>query len=336
MSSNESNATREEVIVTVIDPLTWSRDFSYEVESSILAAGGATLVVPADEQERDSLLTRADAVISSGLVKVDAELISKLERCVAIQCYSVGMNAVDIEAASRSGIQVANVNASTADVADHTIALLLALQRRLVPMFEATERGEWDLRKLPVAREIRRLDGQTLGIVGAGRIGKLVATRARAFGFQTVANDPVEPDPPDPELEMVPLPELFQRSDAVALCASLGPTSHRMIDSDVLAHAKPGMLLVNTARGGLIDEKALVEALDDGRIGLAALDVRDPEPPDPLNDLLSGRPDVVQTPHMAAMSEQSRSDIHYLVGESLLRMLAAGGRISSNNGGGDV
>ena len=319
-----------DVIVTFVDPLTWSREFSYDVEESMLAASGARLIVPADEDERDRLLPRADAVISSGLTPVDSSMIARMQRCVAIQCYSVGMNAVDIAAAEEAGMRVANVNASTADVADHTIALLLALERRLVPMFKATERGEWDLRNLPVAREIRRLEGQTLGIVGAGKIGRLVAQRARAFGYVTIANDMVEPDPPDPELEMVSIEELFSRSDGVAVCASLSPSSYRMINGDVLAHAKPGLLFVNAARGGLVDEEALAVALDDGRVALAGLDVRDPEPPDPQNDLLGNRDEVVQTPHMAAMSERTRSDIHHLVAESIISMLRESERLPMN------
>jgi D-3-phosphoglycerate dehydrogenase len=317
-------------MVTIVDPLTWSRDFSYDVESSILGAAGVELIVPADTAERDRLLPQADAIISSGIEQVDAATIGSLARCVAIQCYSVGMNAVDIEAATAAGIQVANVNVSTADVADHTMALLLCLERRLVPLFEATKRHEWNLRKLSDPWEIRRLEGRTLGIVGAGRIGRTVAQRAQAFGYETIAHDLVELDPPDPELEMVSLEELFSRSDAIAICASLDPTAPKLISSEVLAHTKPGALFINAARGGLIDEAALARALDDGRIRLAALDVRDPEPPDPENDLLGARPDVLQTPHMAAISERTRRDIHIAVAENILKMLRAGGRL--NNG----
>jgi len=293
-----------------------------------MTAAGVRLVIPEDEAHRDILLSHADAIISSGLEPVDAELISRLTNCVAIQCYSVGMNAVDLDAAAAAGMSVSNANASTTDVADHTMALLLAMQRRLVEMLDATNRGEWDLRRLPIIREIRRLDGQTLGIVGAGRIGRKVATRARAFGFTTIANDVFPPDPPDPELEMVSLADLFARSDVIAVCASLSPASYQMINSEVLAHTKPGAFFVNAARGGLVDEAALAAALDDGRIAMAGLDVRDPEPPDPANDLLGNRPNVIQTPHMAAVSERSRSDIHHLVAASVLTMLRASGRLT--------
>lgn len=314
-------------LVTFIDPLTWSRDFSYEIEHTALTEAGVELVIPADEAERDSLLSRADVVISSGTMKVDAGMISRLERCVGIQCYSVGKDAVDSAAADLAGIPVANVNASTADVADHTIALLLAMERRLFPMVDATQRNEWVLRNLPDAWEIRRLDDQTLGIVGAGQIGRTVAQRARAFGFRTIAHDRFLPDPPDPDLEMVELHDLFAQSDAVAVCASLDADSRELINDEVLAHIKPGAYFVNCARGGLVDEAALARALDDGRIRMAALDVRSPEPPDPDNDHLGHHPNVIQTPHMAAMSDRTRIDVHHLVAENVIRLLRAGGRL---------
>lgn len=327
-SVTASDNSSSDVMVTFFDPLTWRIDFSYDVETEIFAEHGISLVVPADAAERDRLLPLADAIISSGTAKVDAAAIASFDRCVAIQCYSVGMDAVDAAAAAAAGIPVANVNASTADVADHTIALLLALERRLFPMAVAAGEHNWNLRSLTDPWKIRRLEGQTLGVVGAGRIGRTVAQRARAFGFTTIAHDLVEPDPADPELEMVGLAELFSRSDAVAVCASLDDGSRRMINDDVLAHAKPGMYFVNCARGGLVDEAALARALDDGRIDLAALDVRDPEPPDPAYDLLTGRPDVIQSPHMAAMSDRTRTDVHTLVAHNVIAMLRTGGRIS--------
>jgi len=323
----ETDGRSDHPFVTFIDPLTWSRDFSYEIEEQALAAAGVSLVIPADEDERDRLASSADVVISSGTMRVDAERVRSLRNCVGIQCYSVGKDAVDLGAAAEAGIPVANVNASTADVADHTIALLLAMERRLLPMIEATRAGQWVLRELPDAWEIRRLEGQTLGIVGAGRIGRALAHRARAFGFSTIAHDLVPPDPADPELEMVPLHELFARSDAIVVCASLDASSRKLIGVDALSHTKPGALFVNCARGGLVDEHALAAALDDGRIRMAALDVRDPEPPDPEDDPLGARPNVIQTPHMAAMSEMTRLDVHHLVAESVLMMLRRAGRI---------
>lgn len=316
--------------VTFTDPLTWSRDYSYEVDSQILAKAGIDLLIPSDPEERDELIKTADAVISSGTIKVTADMIATMGNCVVIQCYSVGMDKVDRVAAAAAGIKVTNANASTADVADHTLALVLALQRRLFPMVEATRGHQWNLRQLPDAWEIRRLEGQVFGIVGAGRIGRLVATRAQAFGFETIAADPYPPEPPVPGLEIVSIEELFSRSDVIAVCAALGDGTRKLINADVLSHTKPGALFVNAARGGLVDEDALVDALDSGRIRMAALDVRDPEPPDPASDKLTHRHDVIVTPHMAAMSERTRSDIHHLVAQNIVSMLAEAGRITES------
>ncbi len=315
-------------MVTFVDPLNWSREFSYEVERAELDRAGVDLRVPVDEVERDRLLPVADVVISSGTVRVDAALLARMERCVGVQCYSVGMDAVDRVAAGERGIEVTNVNASTVDVADHTMALVLALQRRLPAMMGATNAGEWNLRNLPEAWEIRRLGGQTFGVVGAGRIGRLVVARAQAFGFETIATDPVPPDPPVDGLEMVSPADLFRRSDVIVVCASLGEDSRGFFNAELFELAKPGVLFVNTARGGLVDEDALADALVSGRVGMAALDVRVAEPPVAGADRLTNHPRVIQTPHMAAMSTQSRLDIHPLIAESVIGLLRRAGRLA--------
>lgn len=328
-ASNAPSDRARRPLVTFLDPLTWSRPFSYDVEQSILTAAGVELRIPDDEDERDRLLPDADVVISSGTVRLDADRIESMRNCVAIQCYSVGMDAVDRAAAAAKGIEVANVNASTADVADHTMALVLAAQRRIPAMLAATEARQWTLRSLSEPWEIRRLDGQVFGIVGAGRIGRLVATRAQAFGFETIAVDPRPPDPPVAGLRIVSLDELLSRSDVIAVCASLNDESRGFFDADVFARTKPGVLFVNTARGGLVDEQALADALDSGQVGLAALDVREQEPPLADADRLTGHPRVLQTPHMAAMSTQSREDIHPMVADSVLALLRRAGRLTS-------
>lgn len=316
--------------MSFVDPLTWSRDFSYAVESDILAAAGVDLRVPADEEERDRLLPMADVLISSGTTRVDHRLIDSMRRCIGIQCYSVGMDAVDRTAAGAHGIEIANVNASTIDVADHTMALVLAAQRRLPAMAAATDSYRWTLRDLSEPWEIRRLTGQTFGVVGAGRIGRLVATRAQAFGFETIAADPIPPDPPVEALSIVSIDELLRRSDVIAVCASLSDESRGFFDAERFGRMKPGVVFVNTARGGLVDEEALADALDSGRVGFAALDVRADEPPSAESDRLTGHPRVLQTPHMAAMSTQSRVDIHPLIAESVLGLLRRSGRLGTN------
>ncbi len=325
--ANAASASAPRPVVTFVDPLTWSREFSYEVEHSILTSAGVDLRIPADEAERDRLLPIADVVISSGTLRVDARSIESMRTCVGIQCYSVGMDAVDHVAAAARGIEIANVNASTADVADHTMALVLAAQRRIPAMLAATDARQWTLRDLTEPWEIRRLAGQVFGVVGAGRIGRQVVARAQAFGFETIAVDPFPPEPPIDGLAIVPVDELLRRSDVIVVCASLNDESRGFFDAGFFARTKPGVLFVNTARGGLVDEEALADALDSGQVGLAALDVRAQEPPLAAGDRLTGHPRVLQTPHMAAMSTQSRIDIHPLVAESVLGLLRRAGRL---------
>ncbi len=316
----------ESPVATILDPLTWSYDWSYEIERSILAEHGVKLIVPEDEEHRDTLVARADVVVSSSLVHIDSRLIASFKRCVGIVCYSSGMDQVDAEAARRAGIAVTNVQANTMEVAEHAMALLLALRRRLVPMAAAADSGEWDLRLFPEIWDIPRLHGQTVGIIGAGRVGREVAQRARAFGMRTVAHYHLRPAAADPLLPHLELQDLMAASDNVVVCASLNPDSLRMINRQTLSAVKPGAVLVNIARGSLVDEEALLDALNSGRLAGAALDVRDPEPPDG-SDPLSGRSDVIQTPHMAGASAGALDDLHRLAARQVIHLLKEAGRL---------
>src|SRR5439155_1008421 len=193
-----------------------------------------------------------------------------------------------------TGIPVRNVpDYCTEEVSDHALALLLAAERRLTAFAELAASGQWDVVGRPENESIRRLRGQTLGILGAGRIGSKVARKARAFGFRTIAFDPYISSTEDPEIELVPLPDLLGQADALVLCASLNDGSRGLLGWNEFAQLRPGVILVNVARGALIDEAALAEALGSGRVGLAALDVRSPEPPAKGADPLAGLPNVI-------------------------------------------
>lgn len=306
--------------MTVYDPLTWNHYWSYEVEERILASYGIDFAVPSNPEERDRLASAADVVVSSSLINIDAELIRSFANCVGILCYSSGMDAVDVEEAQHAGIRVSNVRANTTDVAEHALALLLALRRRILPMTAAAESGRWDLREFPEVWSIPRLEGQVAGIIGAGKVGQAIAARTRAFGMSTIACYHSPPDVPSSDLPHVELGQLMSSSDAIIVCASLNPDSAGLIDARALSLLKPGAVLVNVARGGLVDERALVAALDSGRLAGAALDVRDPEPP-ASDDPLRGRPNVIQTPHMAGASAQARADLHQLAARGIIDLL---------------
>ena len=312
--------------VLYFDPINWVQQWSYAEEVDILTTLGVEAIIPDDRDMRQRYLADVDVVVVSSVDQLRAEHIEQLDQCIGILCYSAGMDAVDVEAANRAGIAVTNIRAGTADVADHAMTLLLAAWRRLPTMIAAADAGRWGLDPTPELRSIPRLEGKTLGIFGAGAIGRAVAIRARAFGMSTIATYR-RPEIAEPSLPHVPLEQLFAESSAVVLTASLNPTTEGIIDRRVLAMARPGQILVNVGRGALIVERDLVEALDAGTLRGVALDVRNPEPPDPDNDMLAGRPDVIQTPHAGGVSVEALASLHRLAAEGIESLLRDGRRL---------
>jgi D-3-phosphoglycerate dehydrogenase len=167
-----------------------------------------------------------------------------------------------------------------------------------------------------------------VGIIGLGRIGRLVAQKLRGFRPTVIACDPFIESSPDPEVELVSMDELAARSDIVVSCAALTDTSRAIINADFLAKTKPGVLIVNVSRGGIVDEDALADALDRGHVAYAGLDVRSPEPPVPGQDRITGRDDVVLTQHIAASSVESVAGLHVEAAEQIIRMLREAGRLA--------
>jgi D-3-phosphoglycerate dehydrogenase len=312
--------------VVVLDPIR-EVPWDYDLERTLLEPAGVELVIPADDAEAEEAARRADVVILSGLRRLEAPLIGQLRRAVGILCYSVGMDKVDQEAARAAGIVVRNVPGyCTDDVADHALALLLAAWRRLPGLSARAAAHDWAIHADPDLAALRRMRGRTLGVVGAGRIGRAVAERARGFGMRTIAADPLVLDA-SPDLPVLPFEDVLAASDALVLCASLTPSTRGLIGREALARVRPGLVLVNVARGGLVDEVALAEALRDGRVAWAALDVRDPEPPRPEADPLRGLPNVLQTPHVGGASQEASADLHRMAAEICLELLATAGRL---------
>jgi D-3-phosphoglycerate dehydrogenase len=313
--------------VVFYDPI--PGDWSYAIERSVLDPLGVELVVPDDEAEAERAVEDADVVIVTGVRRLGAEAIARLRRPAGLLCYSIGMDQVDAAAARERGIPVRNVPGyCTDEVADHALTLLLAAWRHLVPLAGLTAGAGWDAARASGAiGSIRRIRGRTLGILGAGRIGSRVGERARAFGLRTIAADPYAPG--TDLLPVVPLEELLARADAIVCCAALTSASRGLLGADALSRVKPGLILVNVARGGLIDERALADALRDGRVAAAALDVRDPEPPDRASDPLAGLPNVIETPHIAASSQEAVDDLHAQAAEACADLLRAAGRLAA-------
>jgi len=317
--------------VVVYDPLSWViPDWSYDVERGILEPRGVQLLVPKDEAESDAAIVDADVVITGATRgQLDASVIATLKNCVGILCYSIGMNQVDHDAARAAGIPVTNVPFCVDEVSDHALTLLLMAERRALAIANRAAVGDWGFSTSPEYTQIRRLRGRTLGIIGVGRIGKEVARKARVFGYRILGYDPNVSDPGDPHIEMLPLNMVMRQADAIVTCADLNPTSVGVVGRSSLDSVRTGTILVNIARGGLVDEEALAEAIRDGRIAVAALDVRAPEPPNPDNDPLAGLPNLILTPHMAGASVEAREALHLMAAEASLKLLTAAGRLTA-------
>jgi D-3-phosphoglycerate dehydrogenase len=260
-------------------------------------------------------------VLLNQYVPITAEVLDALPRCRLVVRYGVGFDNVDVEAATRRGVWVANVpDYGREEVADHTLALGLALLRGVATLDRSVRDGSWDVE---VARPLRRLGTLTWGVVGCGAIGTAVAGRAARLGMTVLGYDlaAVASQPP---VRRVPLEELLATADLVSLHAALTPDSRHLIGAPALARMRPTAYLVNTARGGLVDGAALLDALDAGALAGAALDVLEQEPPDELGWALVRHPQVVATPHAAWYSEESFLALKTEVAREALRVLEGG------------
>lgn len=287
--------------IVIADPL-------HEAGLRLLTETGAELVeVAAEDKERlPELLADADALIVRSGTRVTADLLRAGTRLKVVGRAGIGVDNVDVAAATEAGVLV--VNAPTANLiaaTEHTWALLLALARNVAAADAAMKGEEWD-RKRFLGRE---LQGKTLGVVGFGRIGQQVARRAHSFDMSVVAYDPFLDSTVAErwDVELLPLEELLERSDVVTLHTPLTDQTRGLIDAAALARMRPDALLVNCARGGVVDEQALLAALEEGRLGGAALDVFAVEPLQSWE--LARHPRVVATPHIGAQTKEAQERV---------------------------
>ncbi len=253
-------------------------------------------------------------------VPITEAVIGALDGLRLIVRFGVGYDNVDVAAATRHGVSVCNVpDFGSEDIADHAFLLLLAAARKLVPMANSVQAGRWDVNEF---KPIFRLRGQTVGIVGLGRTGSAVAARARAFGMRAVAYHPNRPPEYFAERGATPveLDELLRTADVVSLQATLNPQTRHLIGERELGLMKPTAILVNTARGGIVDGAALARALREGQIAGAALDVVEREPI-PRDEPLLGLENCLITPHGAYYTEESVRDLKTFAAEEVARLL---------------
>jgi D-3-phosphoglycerate dehydrogenase / 2-oxoglutarate reductase len=241
----------------------------------------------------------ADAIMV-GLEKVDADLIAAAPKLRVISRFGVGFDTLDIPACTKRGIPVGVVNgANDLSVSEHAMMLMLAVARRTLEMDASVRRGTWMVQE---GRRMHELAGRTVLVVGYGRIGTRVARLCTAFGMTVMVHDPAFPTPRIAADGHIPAPDLMEavrQADIVTLHLPLEDATRGMIDAEFLAQMKPTAWLINTARGGLVNEAALTHALKTGVIEAAGVDVLVREPPDPENPLFA-LPNVVLSPHNAA------------------------------------
>jgi D-3-phosphoglycerate dehydrogenase len=287
----------------------------------VLAEAGVELVIGQckGEDEAIRLGRDADAVINQHCPVTD-RVLAAWPRCRGVVHFGKGVDNIDVAAATRRGIWVANVrDANWDEVSNHVLALMLAWARGLIPFDRHVRAGGWSYRG---AVPRHRLAGQTLGLVGFGDIARLLAAKARGLGMTVLAyaRRPFATE----GVEQVELQELLRRADVVSIHVPLTAETRGLIGARELGLMKPGAFLINTARGAVIDQPALVAALRDGRLAGAGLDVTDPEPPPPDDPLLA-LDNVILTPHVAWYSEESREHVTVEAAREAVR-LARGDR----------
>jgi D-3-phosphoglycerate dehydrogenase / 2-oxoglutarate reductase len=270
------------------------------------AADGLEIVAPGQMKREETLaaIANADALIIRSATKVDADMLAAANKLKLIARAGVGVDNVDVPVATGRGIVVMNTpDGNTVATAEHAFGLMLALARHIPQAYQSMREGKWD-RKSYMGMELR---GKTLGIIGFGRIGRAIAKRAIAFEMTVIAYDPYIPKDIGADLgvEMVSLDTLYSRSDFITLHSLITDETRGMINRDSIAKMKKGVRIINAARGALINEADLADAIKSGQVAGAGLDVFTNEPPEAGN-LLVGLTGVVHTPHLAASTDDAQ------------------------------
>ena len=305
----------EERIVIVTDTVFPNLDKTREILSP------ATTLKVLEDSKAQSILEAtgdADAVLVT-YARITGEMIRHMKRCRIIARYGIGVDNVDVEVATQSGIIVTNVpDYCIEEVSDHTISLLLALGRKLISANAHVHDGLWEMSSVV---PIRRLRGSVIGLIGFGRIARQVACKLQAFGMKVVAYDPYVPQEVlrRADVQGMNFEDLLSAADYISIHVPLGPSTSHIFNDVAFRRMKNTAYIINTARGGIIDEGALVKALDAREIAGAALDVLEIEPP--FGSPLLGREDVILTPHTSFYSEESLLELQTKVAEEVVRVL---------------
>src|ERR1700688_2169246 len=262
----------------------------------------------------------ADAILVT-YAKLSGELLRQLARCKAMRRFGLGVDNIDLPAAKELGIAVNYVpDYCLREVSDHAMALLLALARKVTLSNKLVQSGRWEV---PPIVPLRRLEGQVLGLIGFGNIPRALAPKAKAFGFKVLTHDPyvAKEALAAADVEGVSFEDLLARADFISVHAPLLPATRGLMNAAALAKMKKGAFLINTARGPLVDETALIAALDSGHLGGAALDVVTTEPLAKDSPLI-GRDNVILTPHTAFYSVEALEELQTKCASDVARVLS--------------
>jgi D-3-phosphoglycerate dehydrogenase / 2-oxoglutarate reductase len=308
-----------------------------DVERSIIEQAGFDLVAAQCKTEDDVIAVARDAhAVIAQYATVGAKAIDSFTQCRVIARYGTGVDIVDVDAATRRGILVTNVPNEWCEdeVADHAVALLLAEARKLREYDRQTRAGVW---RWQSGHPIYRLRGRVMGLLAFGAIAQAIAVRASGFGIKVIAHDPFmdEAAIEAKGAEPVSFDELVERSDFLVIQAPLNASTHNLFDEKLLRRLKPTAILINTARGPIVSDPALYQALKEGWIAGAGLDDIEEEPAklrdwEPTNPLF-GLDNVIITPHAAYYSEESISTVRHFAAEEVVRVLSGQAAVSPVN-----
>ncbi len=286
-----------------------------------------TGLVPA---ELKKIIGTFDALIVRSQTKVTADVLEAAKRLKVVGRAGAGVDNIDVETATRQGVLVMNTpGGNTISTAEHTMSLMLALARNIPQANRSLVEGKWD-RKSFVGTELYQ---KTLGVAGLGKVGAEVAKRSLAFGMSVIGYDPMLSAEAAAKMgvELVDLDELFRRSDIITIHTPLIPETKNLIRDETLARCRDGVRIINCARGGIVDEGALLRALESGKVAGAALDVFTQEPPGA--SALIAHPHVVATPHLGASTEEAQEKVAIQVAHQVVEFLKGRGVSGSVNAG---
>lgn len=273
------------------------------------------------EMEREDLIKiipEYDAIIVRSQIKVDSAMLEAAKKLKIIGRAGVGVDNIDINAATQRGIVVVNApGGNTISAAEHTIALILAAARRIPQADKSVKEGKWERKKF-IGIELR---GKTVGVIGFGRVGFEVAKRCKALEMNVVAFDPYVPKERAEQIgaKLVDLDTLLSISDVITIHVPRTKETVGLIGKEKFEKMKDGVIIVNAARGGIVDEKALYEAIESGKVFAAGIDVYEKEPPDPDNPLLKAE-NVITTPHIAASTREAQLNVGMIIAEDIVNL----------------